>query len=56
MMTMTPMDSEEVCVVCNSTKFFYSEMVTGGWFCEECGTPSAKTQEMLDLEEPGNWS
>ena len=56
-MTMTTVttDFDEVCVVCNSTKFFYSEMITGGWFCEECGAPSAKTQELLDREEPGNW-
>ena len=56
MMTMTPMDSEETCITCGWNQFIYSEMIPGGWFCEECGTPSAETQELLDREEPGNWS
>jgi hypothetical protein len=47
---------DEVCITCGWNKFIYSEMIPGGWFCEECGTPSAKTQELLDREEPGNWS
>lgn len=50
------LDSEEVCITCGWNEFVYSEMVPGGWFCKECGTPSAATQELLDREEPGNWS
>jgi hypothetical protein len=53
-MTMT--SDDEICITCGWNKFLYSEMIPGGWFCEECGTPSAKTQELLDREEPGNWS
>jgi hypothetical protein len=36
---------DEICITCGWNKFLYSEMIPGGWFCEECGTPSAKTQE-----------
>jgi uncharacterized protein (DUF983 family) len=50
------MNFETVCPTCGSIKLFYSRMEPSGWFCEECGTPTALTQATLDLEEPGNWS
>ena len=53
---MTMISDDEICITCGWNKFLYSEMIPGDWFCEECGTPSAKTQELLDREEPGNWS
>jgi hypothetical protein len=55
MRSMTP-DSNEVCRTCGWNQFLYSEVEPAGWFCEECGTPSALTQATLDREEPGNWS
>jgi hypothetical protein len=56
-MTIMTVDSEEVCRVCGWNQFMYCEMPPDVLaFCQDCGAPSAKTQEFLDREEPGNWS
>jgi hypothetical protein len=53
---MTMPSDDEVCITCGHGEYFMSLDNPHLWFCQECGTPSAKTQELLDREEPGNWS